>query len=422
MSISEQNPSERMMRANWTFTHASRSGGIQEVLRAAQTFFHGPLILLDELLRVSYYTEDDLPENPLWQQILSGRCLSTDFFTELLAVSGTEHGSFYEPFFADSGIFEPMPLYMGELVQNDTILGHLLIFSDDADRRDENLLILRELLYILTVSMTRHENNIDYWSRAMSTRLQDLLQPDSSNYLKELAVSTLERNIAGRFAVIVSPFGDNPTQRAFAQLAVIRLQQTYRSVISLIFENAIVTLFGGIRYSSAAPILRPDNHETVRRLFDFFNQYHMICGLSNTFSDLAGTRVFYLQALYAAQYVGSTTACQSGSFLDLMPMPLFATVAEKIPGRVFLHPVFFQVRRYDEKHGTNYEQTLRTYLLSMQNKDTAAAKLNIHKNTLTYRLNRIMELFSIPFEDETTSLNLLCSALLLSVDDSLGDR
>ena len=108
--------------------------------------------------------------------------------------------------------------------------------------------------------------------------------------------------------------------------------------------------------------------------------------------------------------------------MDQMPLPLFFALLKAEPGRIFIHPVVYQIRAYDKKHSTEYENTLRVYELSMRNKDEAAARLNIHKNTLQYRLNRIMDLFDLPLNDTWTSLNLLCSSLLLDVDNSLGER
>ena len=83
---------------------------------------------------------------------------------------------------------------------------------------------------------------------------------------------------------------------------------------------------------------------------NFYEPFYAKCGLSNSFQDLRFTRMFYHQALYAAE------------------------------------------------------------------------KLSIHKNTLGYRLSRIMDIFDLPLEDCRTSLNLLCTALMLEIDNSLGDR
>ena len=203
---------------------------------------------------------------------------------------------------------------------------------------------------------------------------------------------------------------------------MLRLQQTYQNIVTLIYENAIVTLFGGVKYTTEHPILRPDNNFLAGKLFQFFEKYNMKCGLSNSFQDLRFTRMFYHQALYAAELAVSQNPEWPAVFMDQMPLPLFFSLLKYEPGRVFLHPVIFQIRSYDRKHGTEYEKTLRTYELCMKNREEAAEKLSIHKNTLGYRLSRIMDIFDLPLEDSRTSLNLLCTALMLEIDNSLGDR
>ena len=58
---------------------------------------------------------------------------------------------------------------------------------------------------------------------------------------------------------------------------------------------------------------------------------------------------------------------------------------------------------------------MRAFSMTMHNKDQTAALLNIHRNTLLYRLGRIAELFELPYEEERAALNILCSYLILEL-------
>lgn len=419
---SDKMPSERLLQANWMFVQALQKGGLGALINTAGEFFHCPVILVDQDFRLLAWCSGTVEENHFYQQLVENRALDVNIMLKILQENVSNVHNFYEPFYANSGVCRNTPIIMGELIYKKNVYGHLLVCLGEIHLQSDDLMLVKQLLSLIAMTFCQKEEHMEHWDKAMSTRLQDLLVLDTPQHLIDLAVDTLNRNLSGRFAIIVTPFGKQADQQAFAHLAVLRLQQTYQNVVSMIYENSIVTLFGGVKYSKEHPILRPDNNYLAGKLFQYFKRYNMKCGLSNSFSDLRFTRLFYHQALYAAELAVEHNQDEPAVFMEQMPLPLFFSLLKAEPGRVFLHPVIFQIRTYDKKHGTEYEKTLRTYELSMQNKDEAADKLGIHKNTLIYRLGRIMDIFDLPLNDTWTSLNLLCTSLMLEIDDSLGNR
>lgn len=415
-------PSERLLRANWNFIQAIQNGGIAALIDSIGEFFHCPVILVDKDFRLLAWHSENISENHFYQHLVQERCLDMNIMLKILQENVSNVHNFYEPFYANSGTCRETPIIMGELVRQNTVYGHLIVCLGKNHLQSDDLLLVKQLLSLIDMTLYQKEGNMDHWNKAMATHLQDLLILDTPQHLIDLAVDTLNRNLTGRFAIIVTPFGQQADQQAFAHLAVLRLQQTYQNVVSMIYENSIVTLFGGVKYSKEHPILKPDNNYLAGKLFQYFERYNMKSGLSNSFSDLRFTRLFYHQALYAAELAVEKNQAAPAVFMEQMPLPLFFSLLKLEPGRVFLHPVIFQIRSYDKKHGTEYEKTLRIYELSMQNKDEAAMRLNIHKNTLIYRLGRIIDIFDLPLHDSWTSLNLLCTSLMLEIDNSLGDR
>ncbi|MCI1480163.1 MAG: helix-turn-helix domain-containing protein [Eggerthellaceae bacterium] len=73
------------------------------------------------------------------------------------------------------------------------------------------------------------------------------------------------------------------------------------------------------------------------------------------------------------------------------------------------------MKRHDETHHTAYLDTLREYLQGMGNVKHASEKLNIHRNTYFYRLNKMKELFDL---DPYSGHDNLDAAFTLSIIDS----
>jgi len=65
-----------------------------------------------------------------------------------------------------------------------------------------------------------------------------------------------------------------------------------------------------------------------------------------------------------------------------------------------------KLREYDEKHQTNLTETIETFLDKDNNVHEAAKALNVHVNTLAYRLKRIAEIGEINLKDPNQKITL----------------
>lgn len=72
----------------------------------------------------------------------------------------------------------------------------------------------------------------------------------------------------------------------------------------------------------------------------------------------------------------------------------------------FCRPEIHMMEEYDQKYNASLKESVEMYLESGRNVQQAAKKMNIHKNTLRYRLERAEELFDIDLTDENTCFNL----------------
>lgn len=77
--------------------------------------------------------------------------------------------------------------------------------------------------------------------------------------------------------------------------------------------------------------------------------------------------------------------------------------------RSYLHPAIEQLQRYDWSRGTEYVATLEAYVRSVCNKIKTMEKMHIHRNTLDYRLQKIIDITGIDFNDSMEYTHLLCS-------------
>lgn len=81
--------------------------------------------------------------------------------------------------------------------------------------------------------------------------------------------------------------------------------------------------------------------------------------------------------------------------------------------RSLCHPDAEMLLAHDKENGTVFFDTYLTFLLNDRNLVKTAKELNIHRNTLVYRIEKIHEMISADDEDVTQKLHLLISMLIL---------
>lgn len=75
-----------------------------------------------------------------------------------------------------------------------------------------------------------------------------------------------------------------------------------------------------------------------------------------------------------------------------------------------------KICKCDEEKGTEYFETLYTYLNSRYSLNETAQKLNVHRNTVVYRISQLKEKFGLDLDspEQCFQLNLSCRIYLIS--------
>ena len=338
------------------------------VVTVAHDILGKPVLFVDEYFHVVSMHPSGPIGNPQWDSIYKNKALNREQILRTLDEFLSGKKAFYEPFYAATGSCEKSPLLFAEVVQDNTVHGHIIVFWDGTPPTDEDFEIIGLVLDAIRLRISSRIKSMGTWNLALSTKLMDLLAPSTPVHLERLACEAISGTMQPDYTICVTTIGALASQRAFAEYAVRELQQLYRNVICVIYDNNIVTLYGGAApHGSGTPLSKSTMAD---RLFEFF---------------------------------------------DLMPLPIFLSVLEKDTPETFIHPAIFRMRDYDKENGTAYDETMRVFSFNMHNKDRTAAALCIHRNTLLYRLGRISDLFDLPYEHDQVALNLLCSYLILEL-------
>ncbi len=413
----DQESEQRLLEAYRAIFDAVREPGVDRIIQAAYQIFGCPVLYTDEYFHVVSMVPSTQIGDEAWDYMVEKKDMRHERIWAIMDEFLSGKKEFYSIFYADTGLCAGCPRIFGEIVLDDRVQGHVMVFLGSIPLREEDFKIVQLIIDAICIKIQSRTKGMSRWNLSLTTKLQDLIDPTTPPHLHRLAVGAVGAAIAPEYTVVATPVGQRASQRAFAEYAVSQLQQMYRHLIAVIYDNVIVTLVGGVQRRSQGGNLTPASAGFVQEILDYFTEHDMVSGVSNCFSDLSQTRPHYRQAVLAAQMALRLELGTQQFFMDLMPLPIFLSVLEHEQPESFIHPAVFAMRDYDARHGTEYYETMRVFSMTMHNKDQTASQLNVHRNTLLYRLGRIAELFELPFEDERVALNILCSYLILELHE-----
>ena len=140
----------------------------------------------------------------------------------------------------------------------------------------------------------------------------------------------------------------------------------------------------------------------------------LACGVSADFGSLTGTNAAYTQAIRALDLGsrldpgGLMFAYEDLCYFDMM------SICEKSADLLsFCHPAIRRLLQYDAEHGSSHLATLCAYLRSGCSMIKTAAELDLHRNTIKYRISQISQIIGLELGENMDSFPLLRSLDIL---------
>ncbi|MFV0465401.1 MAG: PucR family transcriptional regulator [Lachnospiraceae bacterium] len=180
--------------------------------------------------------------------------------------------------------------------------------------------------------------------------------------------------------------------RTLRQRQLSSLRQYYTNSISVIYKDGIVLLL-----TQDAPSIL--NEALFFKLNEFAKLNHLTIGMSQPFSNILETGLYFQQA-YTAQQIGSTQLPDDliYSASDLLPYFLLSSLSQaELSSGVHYH--LRLLKDFDAANHTSLLLTLRMFLQNGRNAAKTAETMELHRSTLFYRIKKIEDVLSISLTD-----------------------
>jgi|GEM_PF-3398135 len=381
---------------------------IQTFIDKVTDILGNPVAMVDTRFRILYASEKLDLRNPLWNKTMAEHYVSDGIITsmeknEIIEKIRGGSGAFILDLPDDfQGIRVPL-FYRDECCGFIGVYNYLVPFGGDDARA------LEMIAQAVTVLYNADPNIL---GRIDDTR-DDLFLELVKSGSQEMAGIIMRRNSsisfgAGKIVICLTRRinGMSAENVAFGRLKDSLSQRLFYHV-SAIYNNRLLLMFS----------LEKVSHSTRESMLDSLNQccekYDLNAGVSFEFDDDTFVPLAYKQALKASFYgePGISERARISYYEDYMLKDIMNASLRVHGAKFYQHPVITKLLQYDQEFGTRYIDTLRSYLENLCNMKTTALELNVHYNTIKYRISMIEEISGRDLKDD--------SALLMRLEYSL---
>lgn len=406
------------------FTHPK---DISHILDIGYEVIGNPISLIDTSFKLLAYTKNIETDDPRWNELVetgyfhseSVFSFKKERFIEKV-VKSKSPVLFLANKLRDKKEFEEVdevyvigqPLKRSLIVSNvmigDKTVAYLSVMEYNKDFQSCDIKTVGILCSAISSEMQK--NNFFTKTRGMMYEyfIADLLNGSiTDTMVVEERIKYLEWKLKRNFCVIV--ISTKQSDR----------ENTPFNYIRIMFESIIVDS-KSIEYDDHIVLVVNNNRENIIReselysLTELFTKHNLFGGISRCFTKIIDIKKHYSQALTAIK-IGYRIDKQAllYNYENLVIFEMFDVCSTQKDLKDLCHPSLISLIEYDTKYKTNFVQTLYAYIENDKSQATTAKALNIHRNTISYRMRKIDEIMKVDFNDTMLVLRLYLSFKIL---------
>lgn len=186
-------------------------------------------------------------------------------------------------------------------------------------------------------------------------------------------------------------------------------------VKSVFYKDKIVGLFSHKK--------KPEKAELQKALKAVSEEFHCEIGVSDTFQGFYDFNTYYIQAEWALTAptrlrMQSRVGEEIRYYQDYQRYHILYGFERQMKWQAAVPPELRILQQYDLENKANLTETLFMYLRCERSMQETAQHLYIHRNTLLYRMNKIVEICEFDLENRTLRRRLLSALELMELFDN----
>lgn len=285
--------------------------------------------------------------------------------------------------------FDEMRKLCSKIISNGKLIGYVLMFENKTPISERHHKFLSLISLAVCEALMRDENFSKLQGSLYENVLFDIITGADKTYI-EKRVESLRLKFPERMCVLVVNSSLILGGKYIKGFLKDELKRIIPKSYSIYYDEYIIIV---------APVSSNDllSEESIKLLNEFSKKESLQIGISYSFSSLTDLNTYYKQA-YSALILSQQV--DSDKIIHTYEKSWFYHLInninkEKSTLADFCHPALKKLHDYDLVNDTNFFNTLWIYLKCDCIAKNTAETLFIHRNSLAYRIERILEICNI---------------------------
>ncbi len=261
--------------------------------------------------------------------------------------------------------------------------------------------ILNRFNQIVAIEMEKNNFYKDNKGVMYSYLINDLLNGKSNNKKSLLQrLETLDWKVYEWFKILIITDNSNEMSQEKMDTIPHQLKKILSDCHWAVYKKNIV-------FFISRPNKEVFTSNEREKIISFLKSNKLVAGESHSFKSLLDSQIYYKQAFRAVD-VGTFIKNNEVFFEYSKMIPYYATqiLLKRNEINDFTPEAIHIIKKHDEEKGTELMASLEKYLQFVGDPVSASIELNIHRNTLLYRINKIKELTNIDLDNGDTRFQL----------------
>lgn len=392
---------------------AIAKGGFEEITKAANAFLHRPIVLIN----VEYDVLVQIPKVPMGDEVydtllnlgLVPTSMVFDFERDNYVTTNWDNT---HAFLVDWGMVSSSPRIMASVRVDDEIVGYLGIIYGDTVCTQEDLDLADLLVKAYAIEFRRLKAFPTESSPLRSVFLSELFQGkiSSAEELNEWEFHA-KVSLPKGYRIVSLQSSQEMLKPALLQYVYKQVERRLPHIYSIVFKGNITLLLTNLQ---SVPDTEENIHGQMASIYSSLQDLKLEYGISDRFENLLDIKTYLYQAKEALNIAGKKGEPFVFSIYNKCVLEdILSKIKSGMEQRNYIHPALPELAALDEESGTEYYVTLETYMKNMLSSSKTCKALNIHRNTLLYRINKIVDFTGLDFENQETCIHLHLSFYLI---------
>lgn len=381
---------------------AIQENSLQMLQERTEEILRLPFVVCDNYYNVIMQVPEKYYDDELWDSMLNYKVvipemvqlIQKDKYQESL----DNHNNLL---YIDYGIGKTLPRIVSTIHFEEKIVGYICVLLSNKKMSDEQYEKVDIITKFFSIYLSKHIApsipNHDFYFYLQYLFTADR---DTSKFSKNVP---LVQNIPLKpnFVIAYTRVYDKSNEIVYLYQLFnhVNKQQTIYPILD---DNHLFILFSNIHDVDIRKFISSQMEE----ILDNTKVTNLQFGVSEVFFNIDEVTKYKHQAIQAYAFQNTQTIL---FFHDYVLEDIFKQVQIQDKHSLYLHAAIDKLKIYDEAHNGNYLYTLEVFLKQFCSSSDACKILNIHRNSLLYRLDKIQEIGEFSIKDKQTLLQLLCN-------------